>query len=125
MASESYVPKPIEKGYFDICWNTANPGGLMEIPGGQAAEFFTKSSVDTGILRTIWSLCTPSGSMNLSQFNTALRYISMVQNGEIPISKERLLATLNAPHLGPPKFDGITIPQIGPNELKQYAITPA
>lgn len=52
-----------------------------------AVQFFQRSSIDRGFLKQIWSLSTPSATMSLGQFYTALRFITMIQNGEIPISK--------------------------------------
>jgi hypothetical protein len=47
--------------------------------------------------------------MSKPQFYTALRYISMIQNGDIPISKERLLSGMQL-NIGLPRFSGIDVP---------------
>lgn len=83
-----YFPKhPVELGIYEGLWKVANPSGGIDIGGGQAVEFFKKSGVDMGILKQIWGLSTPVATMNVKQFFSALRYITMIQNGEIPISK--------------------------------------
>jgi hypothetical protein len=75
-----------ERNFFEGLWKYANPSGDM-LPGAAAVPFFQKSEVDTGILRQIWGLSTSGGTMTKEQFFTALRYITMVQNGDIPLSK--------------------------------------
>ncbi len=92
---DGYVPQsPAEKQYFDFLWDVANnrppgsdPTGSSELSGAMAVQFFQRSSIDRGFLKQIWSLSTPSATMSLGQFYTALRFITMIQNGEIPISK--------------------------------------
>jgi hypothetical protein len=114
---DGYVPHaPSERQYFDYLWDIANnrapgndPSGQGELSGAAAVQFFQRSSVDRGFLKQIWSLSTPSATMSLHQFYTALRLITMIQNGEIPISKERMIATLNE-QLSLPKFTGIDLP---------------
>lgn len=91
MQSSEYIPRhPVELSVYDGLWKAANPSQTSEIGGGQAVEFFKKSGVDMGILKQIWGLSTPAATMNIKQFYSALRYITMVQNGEIPISKGML-----------------------------------
>eukprot|EP01037_Dinobryon_pediforme_P022375 gene22375-23514_t len=52
--------------------------------------------------------------MTQQQFYTALRYIAMIQNGDVPISKERLLSGLTL-NIGLPRFAGIDLPPgLGP-----------
>jgi hypothetical protein len=91
MADFNYIPAhPIERAYFEQLWTSANPEGASPgavLTGQLAVPFFQRSGVDTGILRQIWSLCTPGATMTKEQFFSALRYICMVQNGDIPISK--------------------------------------
>ena len=106
---DTYTPNPSEKFPYDAFWKIVNPSGSLELSGGDAVPFFQKSGIDNGILRQIWSLSTPGATMNLQQFYTALRFISMVQNGEIPISKERL-ATSKSATFSLPKFAGVQIP---------------
>ena len=87
MALGDYVPKPpAEKYHYDELWKSVSPEGA-DISGRKAVEFLRMSAVDTGILKQIWGLSTPTSTMNQNQFNSSLRYITMVQNGEIPISK--------------------------------------
>lgn len=96
---DAYLPQnPVEKGFYDYLWDVANnrqpgsdPSGAGELSGAAAVQFLTRSSVDRGFLKQIWSLSTPSSTMNLPQFYTALRFITMIQNGEIPISKGMIL----------------------------------
>lgn len=138
---DEYVPRnPNEQAIMDGLWSFANPSGSFELSGAQAVEFFRKSGVDVGILKQVWSLSTPLSTMTIRQFYTALRYISMVQNGEIPISKgicfffflyyyfcfcslilllfffllivERLAQSITI-DFGPPKFTGVQIPSLG------------
>jgi hypothetical protein len=87
MALGDYFPKPpTEKHHYDYLWLHVSPDGT-DISGRKAVEFLRLSGVDSGILKQIWGLSTPVSTMNQMQFNSALRYITMVQNGEIPISK--------------------------------------
>lgn len=89
-----YLPKPpAEKHHYDELWLHVSPDGA-DISGRKAVEFLRLSKVDSGILKQIWGLSTPTSTMNQMQFYSALRYITMVQNGEIPISKgERVSST--------------------------------
>ncbi len=81
-----YIPQnPVEKGYYEYLWTTANPSGDA-LSGKAAVQFFQRSGVDLGILKQIWTLSTPSASMNVNQFFVALRFITMYQNGEIPLT---------------------------------------
>eukprot|EP00981_Chlorochromonas_danica_P004233 scaffold857_cov152-Ochromonas_danica.AAC.16 len=119
MASNvSYVPQnPLEKEYYELLWaaateNSSDPA--VELSGKNAVMFFERSSVDKGFLKQIWSLSTPLATMNHSQFFSALRFITMIQNGEIPISAERLLKTSKV-DLGLPKFNGIDLPSAKPS----------
>jgi hypothetical protein len=88
----AYTPKiSAEKAYYDYLWDVANnrpTGGdpSVELSGLAAVNFFQRSGVDKGFLKQIWSMSTPSATMNSYQFYTALRFITMIQNGEIPIS---------------------------------------
>ena len=87
MVLGEFFPKPpTEKHHYDQLWIYVSPDG-QDISGRKAVEFLRLSGVDSGILKQIWGLSTPSSTMNQPQFNSALRYITMVQNGEIPISK--------------------------------------
>jgi hypothetical protein len=91
----NYIPQDaIERSYFDYLWDVANnrqPGsqqvGGEELSGIAAVTFFQRSGVDKGFLKQIWSLSTPSATMNLLQFYVALRFIALIQNGALPISK--------------------------------------
>jgi hypothetical protein len=97
MSAEIYAPQSDhEKAYFDFLWDVANsrppsaPGSVNltgELSGLAAVTFFQRSGVDKGFLKQIWSLSTPSATMNAHQFYVALRFIAMIQNGEMPISK--------------------------------------
>ena len=109
MTLGEYSPRsPEEKHIYDFLWHHVSPQGEA-IAGAAAVTFFRESRVDGGFLKQIWSLSTPVATMNRDQFNSALRYLTMVQNGEFPISKERLNKTANEA-LGMPNFPGITIP---------------
>ena len=86
--SAEYVPQNVPEQYFyDALWKFANPSGEGELSGIAAVTFFQKSGVDIGILKQIWSLSTPTASMNIQQFYSAIRYITMMQQGEIPLNK--------------------------------------
>eukprot|EP01036_Dinobryon_divergens_P029683 gene29683-38812_t len=104
-----------EYAYFDSLWQTAligADGGSSldsELSGKAAVQFFQRSNIDTSYLKMVWSLSTPTATMNKQQFYTALRYISMIQNGDIPISKERLLSGMQL-NIGLPRFSGIDVP---------------
>ena len=81
-----YLPKSgPEAVAYEGFWKVASPSG-GDLSGAQAVDFFKKSGVDPGFLRQIWSLSTPSATMNYAQFCTALRFITMVQNGDFPLS---------------------------------------
>ena len=109
-----YVPRPSEKDVYDGLWLAASGGvAAGELSGLQAVTFFKQSGVDLGILKQIWSFSTPTATMNLSQFYNALRYITMFQGGDLPISKERLEASAKV-DLGLPKFQGLSIPSQQP-----------
>lgn len=87
-----YIPtNQREKQFFAYLWTVANPTGANSpdstIGGKDAVTFFQRSSVDTGFLKQIWSFSTPAATMTYPQFCTALRFITMIQNGEFPISK--------------------------------------
>lgn len=83
---EYFPQNPIEKGYYEYLWSVANPSGEA-LGGKMAVTFFQRSGVDMGFLKQIWSLSTPVATMTIAQFFTALRYITMIQNGEIPINQ--------------------------------------
>ena len=84
---DGYFPQnQLEKGYYEYLWSTANPSGDA-LSGKAAVTFFQRSGVDIGILKQIWTLSTPSASMNVNQFFVALRFITMYQNGEIPLTQ--------------------------------------
>jgi hypothetical protein len=86
--SADYIPQlQAEKGYYDLLWTIANPSKGAELGGAAAVTFFQRSGVDIGILKQIWSLSTPLATMTLPQFYTAVRLITMFQNGEIPLNK--------------------------------------
>eukprot|EP00599_Poterioochromonas_sp_BG-1_P003600 CAMPEP_0173147282 /NCGR_PEP_ID=MMETSP1105-20130129/9046_1 /TAXON_ID=2985 /ORGANISM="Ochromonas sp., Strain BG-1" /LENGTH=911 /DNA_ID=CAMNT_0014061745 /DNA_START=28 /DNA_END=2763 /DNA_ORIENTATION=+ len=122
-SSEIYFPSSEhEKNYFDYLWDVANnrtpsaPGTTTltgELSGLAAVTFFQRSGVDKGFLKQIWSLSTPVATMNAHQFYVALRFIAMIQNGEMPISRERLLATVKD-KFELPRFNGIDVPVARP-----------
>eukprot|EP01038_Epipyxis_sp_PR26KG_P009772 gene9772-13145_t len=121
---QTYLPQnQQEKAYFDSLWLQSAGEGAVELAGRTAVTFFQQSGVDIGILKQIWSLSTPSASMNISQFYTALRFITMYQNGEIPLTKDRLLQTV-AVNLGLPKFNGIPLPTAPPKIQSAAAVPP-
>ncbi|RYH15899.1 hypothetical protein EON65_30975 [archaeon] len=100
--SASYVPhNAAEKAYFDRLWDVANNRPVagdptVELVGQLAVQFFQRSGVDKGFLKQIWTMSTPGATMNVSQFHTALRYVAMIQNGEIPISPGKAKALLSS-----------------------------
>jgi hypothetical protein len=82
-----YTPKVgPELNVYEGLWKVASAGS-NELSGSQAVEFFRKSGVDLAILKQVWSISTPSATMNMNQFFTALRLITMFQNGDIPINR--------------------------------------
>ncbi len=98
MANLEYIPADaFERKYFEYLWDVANnrtPGtgdafnnSQGELSGLAAVTFFQRSRLDKGFLKQIWTLSTPAATMNQPQFFVALRFIAMMQNGEIPISK--------------------------------------
>ena len=111
-----YAPQnPVEHAYFDSLWQTALVGADAgnsqdsELSGKAAVQFFQRSNIDTSYLKMVWSLSTPTATMSKPQFYTALRYISMIQNGDAPISKERMLSGSQM-NIGLPRFSGIDAP---------------
>lgn len=109
-AGFTYVPStPAERAHYDGLWAAANPSGGGDLSGLLAVTFFKQSGVDLGILKQIWGFSTPSATMNIDQFYNALRYICMFQQGDLPITKERLEVSAKV-DLGLPKFNGVTIP---------------
>jgi len=107
-AGFDYIPRGSEKDHYDGLWAAAQPSASGELSGLQAVTFFKQSGVDLGILKQIWGFSTPVATMSISQFYNALRYITMFQNGDLPITKERLVASANV-DLGLPKFQGVSI----------------
>ena len=91
-----YTPDPQEVVIYDALWRAANPSGAPELSGQVIVPFFLKSKVDKGILKQIWTFsCGQTLNMNKVQFYTAIRFIVMVQNGEMPVSKGRKVSYLN------------------------------
>ncbi len=85
-----YVPQnPTELQYYNSLFQVANTEGTAELGGMAAVKFFNQSGVDVGFLKKIWGMSTEGATMNLNQFYTALRFITMIQSGEFPISKGR------------------------------------
>ena len=81
-----YTPNPgAEAAAYESLWKISNPSG-GDLSGAQAVAFFRKSDVEPTILKQIWGLSTPLATMNKSQFNVALRFITMAQNGDLPLS---------------------------------------
>mmetsp|Transcript_2695 Transcript_2695/g.4048 ORF Transcript_2695/g.4048 Transcript_2695/m.4048 type:complete len:1026 (-) Transcript_2695:127-3204(-) len=128
----NYIPSfPPERNFYEGLWKYANPTGGDTLPGNAAVPFFQKSEVDKGILRQIWSLSAPSNIMKKENFFTAIRFITMVQNGDIPISTEKLISSANT-QLPPPKFTGVQLPPAPgpggpPGQLpppQAYAVSP-
>lgn len=117
-----YTPQnQIEKEYFDYLWYYHANINYQNEPllGGQnAVKFFQLSGVDKGFLKQIWGLSTPLATMDIYQFYIALRFITMIQNGEFPISIERLMKTIKT-NLGLPKFHGIDVPKPKPQVPQQ------
>ena len=117
---EIYKPKTAaESFHYEYLWKVASPDN-KEIGGAPAVGFFRQSGIDGGFLKQIWGLSTPAASMNHDQFFVALRYITMVQGGEFPITKDRFLKTANEA-LGLPKFNNLNIPVYQPPPA---AVTP-
>jgi len=120
--SQGYTPQnQIEKEYYDYLWYYHANSNYQHEPllGGQnAVKFFQLSGVDKGFLKQIWGLSTPIATMDIHQFYIALRFITMIQNGEFPISIDRLIKTMKS-NLGLPKFHGIDIPKPKPQVPQQ------
>ena len=59
-----FIPKPpAEKYHYDELWRNVSPDD-SDISGRKAVEFLKMSCVDSGILKQIWGLSTPTSSMN-------------------------------------------------------------
>lgn len=120
-----YSPQyPEEQKYFDLLWQISLRGascGDVEsaegsssdselLSGNAAVQFLNKSNVGTSYLEIVWSMCTPTDTMSKRQFYTALRYICMIQNGNIPLCiKERMTFERHL-NIGLPRFSGIQAP---------------
>ena len=109
----SYKPTSIDRPIYDYLWTIAfqtnNIPVSLELGGQPAVTFLKRSGVDTGILKQIWTLSTPNPTMNINEFYTAIRYIVMFQNGEMPLTRDRLIATSNE-KFDLPKFNDIKLP---------------
>jgi hypothetical protein len=93
-AMGEYVPQnPVELHYYNTLFSVATNGANGELGGADAVRFFKSSGVDVGFLKQIWGMCTQGSSMNVNQFFTAMRLITMAQNGEFPITKGELRAS--------------------------------
>jgi hypothetical protein len=96
-----YVPQnPVELHYYNTLFSVATNGANGELGGADAVRFFKSSGVDVGFLKQIWGMCTQGSSMNVNQFFTAMRLITMAQNGEFPITKGELRASDSVPMRG-------------------------
>jgi hypothetical protein len=83
-----YAPQnPAELHYYNTLFGFATNGAGGELGGAEAVRFFKTSGVDVGFLKQIWALSTQGATMNVHQFYTAMRFLTMIQNGEFPISK--------------------------------------
>ena len=83
MAGLQYIPlNTTENECYSKLWNIANPNGADTIGGSQAVTFFKKSNLNIAILRKVWELSTSSAHMTKSQFDNALRFITLLQRGE-------------------------------------------
>jgi hypothetical protein len=77
-----YHPRPGEAEIYAELWQMAVQDDADILKGARAVEFFKKSGLDLSTLKAIWTWSSPDPVMNRQQFYTALRYISMSQNGE-------------------------------------------
>ena len=85
---EPNLADPAERNYYEALWRAANPQEQPELAGNVAVPFFQKSQVDRGFLKQIWTMsCGSTLNMRKEQFFTALRFITMAQNGELPLTK--------------------------------------
>lgn len=109
----SFTPSSLDRPIYDYLWTIAfqtnNIPVSLELGGQPAVTFLKRSGVDTGILKQIWTLSTPNPMMNINEFYTAIRYIVMFQNGEMPLTRDRLIATSNE-KFDLPKFNDIKLP---------------
>ena len=89
MSADHYLYQPTdeEQDTYDELWRIANPSRLESIAGEAAVDFFSSSQIDSETLGTIWSLSTSEDDMNIDEFYTALRYVTLVQRGILPINE--------------------------------------
>jgi hypothetical protein len=87
MAYHYYPADPTERKVYEQLWHAADTDGNGSIGGHKAVVFLKKSGLEVDVLREIWSLSTTSAAINQPEFFTALRYITLVQSGEWPMSK--------------------------------------
>jgi hypothetical protein len=123
LTGDYFPSNPSEKLAYDALWALAKPQDGT-ISGRSAVEFLQLSGVDNSVLRTIWTLsCAGAPAMNINQFYTALRYISMVQKRgpTSEVSREQLLLT-NSYDFGPPKFN---VPTAAPSRNSTFPPFPA
>ena len=105
--SYMYQPQADERETYDLLWSVASPTGA-DLSGLQAVNFFKQSGVDINTLKTVWAYSTPLATMNKAQFYCALRYIQMVQNNDLPLSKEKLTTSALKP-MQAPKFGNLNL----------------
>lgn len=77
-----YTPRQGEADVYEELWHIAVPENSDVLGGAKAVEFFAKSGLDMGALKSIWTWSSPDAVMSKEQFFTALRYIAMSQNNE-------------------------------------------
>ena len=100
-----YVPSAEERYVFDSLWTILNNQGLHSISGQQVVEFLKTSGLDLITLKSIWDISSSTASLDVNQFYSVLRLISLAQHGVKP-TKDKLL---DKTHVQPPKFAGIAI----------------
>lgn len=109
--------------------------------GAAAVQFLGRSSVNTGMLRQIWAMCTAGPTITKDHFFSVLRLICMFQNGDFPITRgwlllcrlctwsakcwifaEQMAKSANE-DFPPPVFSGVSMPP--PPQVTAGTVSPA
>ena len=83
-----YIPRNIEEQYhYDALWKHANPSGASELAGPAALSFFKKARprIEVNVVAQLWGLTF--SSLKAEEFYTAVRFITLMQKGEVPLSQ--------------------------------------
>ncbi|KAK6180056.1 hypothetical protein SNE40_012274 [Patella caerulea] len=108
-------------GIYEAYFLQADPSGSGSVGALDAAKFMKKSGLNDTVLSKVWDLSDPTGKGYLEKpgFYSALKYISLVQNGQEMIPSA-LVNETPPPNLGP--VEPVAPPAAGAD---QWDIKPA